>query len=144
MTSGTVTLSHLKWVSWRKWVLGKVNLYWGKIKSNRISQQHWLSSRTAWHFNLFNDLVGLIFLSLWLWEMKTDYNYYFLWPRTWHMEVPGTQMESDLHCSCSDIGSLNPLHPARDQTCASTETWGATVVFLTHFVTAKTPHITIL
>ena len=54
-----------------------------------------------------------------------------VWPPRRHMEVPGSGTASkpellsqscDLHHSCSDTGSLNPLHWAGDPKGASTET----------------------
>ena len=44
----------------------------------------------------------------------------FSWPHPWHMEVPwpGTESEPDQFTA----GSFNPLHWARDWTCASTAT----------------------
>ena len=43
--------------------------------------------------------------------------------------------------SCCNTGSFNPLHQARDQTCASIVTQASAVGFLTHCTTVGTPKV---
>ena len=56
----------------------------------------------------------------------------WLWPR--HMEVPrpGTESEPqcNLHHSCGNTDSFNPLSRAGNETQASTTSWGVAVGFL--------------
>ena len=64
---------------------------------------------------------------------------FILWLHLQHMKFPGPGIESELwsHC-CSNTGSFNSLPQAGNGTCASSATWVAVVVFLTHCATTGT------
>ena len=64
------------------------------------------------------------------------------------MEVPRLVTENpscsfDLHHSCGNDGTFNPLQPGGDQTCASTVTWPAAVGFLIRCATVGTPAVSL-
>ena len=67
--------------------------------------------------------------------------YFFHMPHSWHMEVRGLGIESELshqlHHSCSNMGSFNPLCWVGDWT--PTRTQAAAVGFLTDYSTVVTP-----
>ena len=58
------------------------------------------------------------------------------WARDW---IQATVMAEDLCHSCGNAGFFNPLHWARDGSCAPAATWATAVGFLTHCATAGAP-----
>ena len=79
---------------------------------------------------------------------SNDVKYFFsyiLWPHLQHMEVPSQWLNlsciCDLHCSCGNARSFNPLCRTRNWTCAFTVNQAAAVGFLTHCTTVGTPDV---
>ena len=96
--------------------LNKVNL---SSVFNNIYWDVWMNTASMLHITIFLCM-------------------YVCRPHLQHMEVPGPGIE--LPHSCSNPGSLNPLHQARDRTRgASTASRATAVAFLTHCATGECP-----